>query len=66
MTIFKLFPSDLLPMAENLQANYAYYAHLRMAEQPKEATQLTENIKKIEAKIRAVVIASSKEAEEQM
>jgi hypothetical protein len=58
-TIFKLFPSDLIPMATNLEENYAYYAHLRMAEEPKEAAQLTENIKKIQSKIHTALNSAS-------
>lgn len=58
-TIFKLFPSDLIPMANNLQENYAYYAHLRMAEEPKEAAQLMENIHKFHLKIQVALNSTS-------
>jgi len=58
-TIFKLFPSDLISMANNLQENYAYYAHLRIAEEPKETAQLTENIKKLHSKIQAALNSAS-------
>jgi cAMP-specific phosphodiesterase 4 len=54
LAMFKIFPSGLLPLAENIQHNYIHWAKMRKHEFPSEADTLREKVAKFTGKFQEI------------
>jgi hypothetical protein len=52
MTLFNIYPTGLLPLAENLESNFTHYARLRCEEVPDESVKLKGRVQKLREKIK--------------